>query len=383
MAEEKREKEENKNKNNTKIYEFQVRRFRKTNKVYENIINAVFGESRAEIFFKKNNEYVYVGFVVFSTGSYFNGVMANGVFSCWLESGGFLKYREVFDRDLFNVFLLTVKERQRGIPWHHLTWFFFRKYSNEFPGVGLDVCGECYTLYFSADKNYSNKEEKIVIDKIGEDVYKKELGGIRRVEQAKIAMFLKKRQERHKKHILNFLSQDIIASDLIKRLDSDKMKKEFCDTEREYKKIKDKTLNKTKQKIFNFTDFWKWSKTKGVNIPHVMFYNDPPLFEARRSNTILCLGCNFNETEIKKLILNFNVEFCYDTKNFWNKFFTDSNFLDYESLLGTKKEIKIPCAIISSSYIKNYTYLGSETLYIEERIKDICKNWQIPFCLLK
>lgn len=370
------------------VYEIQIRNsFYRANYcdndlLYQKVLDTLFGRSRAEIFFKKGKEYIYVGFLVFSSEIYFDEQVAIKALYYWLESKSFLKYKDDLEPGALQAFLLIAEERHKKVPWHQLSWFFSRKISNSFYGINVDVSGGCYTFYFSSDKNYHFNEERKIIKEIGESVYKIEYAASIEREKLRIRRFLQTRQEEYKNKITEFFSKDLETSGLAIPIIYKNAKKEFNELEKEvvkknkeYQKLKKRMLERGLSKEINLTILWQWLKEQGSIVPQMGFYNTPPVFESKRSNSILCVGCalDLKIKEIGTVFRGYNFKHCSDTRYFWEKFFGIHDFLD------NKYDISIPCAIISSGYIKNYSYLGSETLYIEERLLEICKIWSIPF----
>ncbi len=134
-------------------------------------------------------------------------------------------------------------------------------------------------------------------------------------------------------------------------------------------------------------------------MPESYFYADPPLQDYSRSNRILITG---EPSRLYHLLINESLnplELSQEFKiskdlairlkkakkedislslrrisSFWESFFNEDNFLD--------KPVSVPELMISTGFMRNYNYIGGETLNVGPRLREIAQRYQIDFELI-
>jgi len=168
-----------------------------------------------------------------------------------------------------------------------------------------------------------------------------------------------------------------------------------------------------KNKPLDLTNLWYWLKEEGdiAHDPRVWFYGDPPISHARLSNRILFTGTSSQLRHLCKSMIeagykrvsnkvqigngpgsdvmlsmfqailahinipdveNFHSEFCSHVGDFWSQFFDQDKFMD------NIDQVSIPCIIVGTGSMRNYNYIGGETLCVRNRLIEIANMWQIP-----
>jgi len=64
-------------------------------------------------------------------------------------------------------------------------------------------------------------------------------------------------------------------------------------------------------------------------------------------------------------------DYCVKVGRFWPEFFAEENFLDFQSL-------SIPRKLITTGFMRNHSRGYGETLLVDERLKQISKEWEVP-----
>lgn len=140
----------------------------------------------------------------------------------------------------------------------------------------------------------------------------------------------------------------------------------------------------------NKTDFWRFSTLnlraredipeEWYDQPEKCFYNNPPLDpeELSTRNRILVVGTNVETREISEFfkpnelsLLVTGIDYASRMANFWQKFFNTEDFLD--DVEGRTK----PAGIVTTGLIRNYNYMGGESVPVENRIADIAEHFKL------
>lgn len=129
------------------------------------------------------------------------------------------------------------------------------------------------------------------------------------------------------------------------------------------------------------TTLWQYSVERNTNCPELFFYHTPPITTATIDNRIIFLGTN---SQVREAVLFFaeyqgkssadhpKLSFCSQVGEFWASFYGKANFLD--ALEG----VTIPGAIVASGQMRNYNYMGGETITVTKRLQEIADDWGIP-----
>ena len=175
------------------------------------------------------------------------------------------------------------------------------------------------------------------------------------------------------------------------------------------------------------TLYWQWLVEMGEDLPELLFHNTPPIGEARESDRILITGTKVETGDMYTILRGMEVyqrvmkeisrrrkwlpqgitqlpapyvappgtelavavaavqqqegapEFSFSGRvaSFWENFFGQDDFLD------SLDKVSVPRAIIGTGKMRNYNKYGGETLFVDDRLKEISNAWGIPIQIIE
>lgn len=132
----------------------------------------------------------------------------------------------------------------------------------------------------------------------------------------------------------------------------------------------------------NVTAEWYYSilpPTAPCYTPEDFFHATPPVTPIGIDNSRVLLCCTKSQAGIigaePPAARGDRVVLCCNAGVFWESFFDEEAFFD--------RPVSIPRLILATGQMRNYGYLGGETLQVQNRLEEIAEKFGVPLVMLR